>query len=112
MRPRRRWDNGLDSQHSGMRRHVAPDAGQDFDGLRVRPVVDDIHQQVGVGSRHSVGEEIAANHGELLTFFRRDSGYYVWRSVEHTSELQSRLHLVCRLLLDTKTQLLAATRPT
>src|SRR2546429_6075522 len=26
------------------------------------------------------------------------------RSEEHTSELQSRLHLVCRLLLDKKTQ--------
>src|SRR2546429_3774502 len=26
----------------------------------------------------------------------------VWRSEEHTSELQSRLHLVCRLLLDKK----------
>src|SRR2546422_1337049 len=32
-------------------------------------------------------------------------GYLVgqaWRSEEHTSELQSRLHLVCRLLLEKK----------
>src|SRR2546422_8589106 len=28
--------------------------------------------------------------------------YAVWRSEEHTSELQSRLHLVCRLLLEKK----------
>src|SRR5205809_1693115 len=28
----------------------------------------------------------------------------VWRSEEHTSELQSRLHLVCRLLLEKKKQ--------
>src|SRR5205809_4057186 len=28
--------------------------------------------------------------------------YYCWRSEEHTSELQSRLHLVCRLLLEKK----------
>src|SRR2546429_4515735 len=28
--------------------------------------------------------------------------YGVWRSEEHTSELQSRLHLVCRLLLEKK----------
>src|SRR2546429_5783383 len=28
---------------------------------------------------------------------------YISRSEEHTSELQSRLHLVCRLLLETKT---------
>src|SRR2546422_6563890 len=27
-----------------------------------------------------------------------------WRSEEHTSELQSRLHLVCRLLLEKKKQ--------
>src|SRR2546429_6269823 len=27
-----------------------------------------------------------------------------WRSEEHTSELQSRLHLVCRLLLENKKQ--------
>src|SRR2546429_3832945 len=27
---------------------------------------------------------------------------YIWRSEEHTSELQSRLHLVCRLLLEKK----------
>src|SRR5216684_7267335 len=26
----------------------------------------------------------------------------IWRSEEHTSELQSRLHLVCRLLLEKK----------
>src|SRR2546422_6128137 len=30
------------------------------------------------------------------------SGYYNSRSEEHTSELQSRLHLVCRLLLEKK----------
>src|SRR2546422_7783691 len=28
--------------------------------------------------------------------------YVKWRSEEHTSELQSRLHLVCRLLLEKK----------
>src|SRR5205809_6951871 len=30
------------------------------------------------------------------------SGYWQQRSEEHTSELQSRLHLVCRLLLEKK----------
>src|SRR2546422_11697436 len=30
------------------------------------------------------------------------TGLAVWRSEEHTSELQSRLHLVCRLLLEKK----------
>src|SRR2546422_6606154 len=35
--------------------------------------------------------------GECLWFHRR-----IIRSEEHTSELQSRLHLVCRLLLEKK----------
>src|SRR2546429_5217164 len=40
-----------------------------------------------------------ASEGYLL---RDDAGAYVVRSEEHTSELQSRLHLVCRLLLEKK----------
>src|SRR2546422_3063512 len=32
----------------------------------------------------------------------REGGLAVYRSEEHTSELQSRLHLVCRLLLEKK----------
>src|SRR2546429_3539841 len=32
----------------------------------------------------------------------RRSPFVKWRSEEHTSELQSRLHLVCRLLLEKK----------
>src|SRR2546422_3897395 len=31
--------------------------------------------------------------------------HHLWRSEEHTSELQSRLHLVCRLLLEKKNPL-------
>src|SRR2546422_2018605 len=38
--------------------------------------------------RHEILDD---RHGELQ-----------WRSEEHTSELQSRLHLVCRLLLEKK----------
>src|SRR2546422_8806756 len=39
-----------------------------------------------------------------LREFQGDSRFYTWlvRSEEHTSELQSRLHLVCRLLLEKK----------
>src|SRR5256884_4190097 len=40
-------------------------------------------------------EEALANVGVV----RRGVGFSVMRSEEHTSELQSRLHLVCRLLL-------------
>src|SRR2546429_4469915 len=35
---------------------------------------------------------------------RGDSSSAIMRSEEHTSELQSRLHLVCRLLLEKKKQ--------
>src|SRR5687768_17724242 len=34
--------------------------------------------------------------------FRVKKAYRIFRSEEHTSELQSRLHLVCRLLLEKK----------
>src|SRR5687768_18440872 len=39
-------------------------------------------------------------HRLLVAVVERDGG--VLRSEEHTSELQSRLHLVCRLLLEKK----------
>src|SRR5687768_17898143 len=35
-------------------------------------------------------------------YLRRTQAFYEKRSEEHTSELQSRLHLVCRLLLEKK----------
>src|SRR2546422_7580228 len=37
-----------------------------------------------------------------LVTSQRAHGARGWRSEEHTSELQSRLHLVCRLLLEKK----------
>src|SRR5207249_7841539 len=42
-----------------------------------------------------------SNSGERLTF-QRDGGTAPSRSEEHTSELQSRFDLVCRLLLEKK----------
>src|SRR5687768_18076909 len=41
----------------------------------------------------------ALAQGELL---QREDAWDATRSEEHTSELQSRLHLVCRLLLEKK----------
>src|SRR2546422_5256872 len=43
---------------------------------------------------HPAGRRESAQHGDLPAPRRR--------SEEHTSELQSRLHLVCRLLLEKK----------
>src|SRR2546422_5853455 len=39
---------------------------------------------------------------EITSTTRRTTGGFPPRSEEHTSELQSRLHLVCRLLLEKK----------
>src|SRR2546422_7020045 len=52
----------------------------------------------GVLARHLPGDAPALNPGPLVTV----GGDVVGRSEEHTSELQSRLHLVCRLLLEKK----------
>src|SRR5690348_17781307 len=49
-------------------------------------------EDVGDGRPHQHFEEVAGQ--------RRDAG--VLRSEEHTSELQSPVHLVCRLLLEKK----------
>src|SRR2546429_7080844 len=55
-------------------------------------------------------EEIGASRSERVARLsdtdRRDAKDASGRSEEHTSELQSRLHLVCRLLLEKKNPLL------
>src|SRR2546422_5299593 len=47
-----------------------------------------------------VAERLAPAHAGIKVLYL--SGYTDDRSEEHTSELQSRLHLVCRLLLEKK----------
>src|SRR2546422_6550809 len=71
--------------------------------LTIQPVGGDV-------AAHRVGHEIAyrASQSRPLPHERRrhvDRRYFddpADRSEEHTSELQSRLHLVCRLLLEKK----------
>src|SRR2546422_7036424 len=46
-----------------------------------------------------------------LIFLFAAMSEHVWRSEEHTSELQSRLHLVCRLLLEKKKKKVDVQRP-
>src|SRR2546422_3883091 len=49
------------------------------------------------------GADVAENHAQRSERQCRAPGTFgVARSEEHTSELQSRLHLVCRLLLEKK----------
>src|SRR5690606_41283151 len=45
---------------------------------------------------------IDANFPDPTVVLAPDGYYYVYRSEEHTSELQSRENLVCRLLLEKK----------
>src|SRR5690554_7497751 len=56
-------------------------------------------QQVGYPAK--ITREYARN-GIRVTVGRRSQHYAFGRSEEHTSELQSRPHLVCRLLLEKK----------
>src|SRR2546422_7197033 len=61
------------------------------------------HRQVGVGAVLGDAHEVVVERllGVRIDLHRR------LRSEEHTSELQSRLHLVCRLLLEKKKKTLA-----
>src|SRR2546429_2509251 len=51
---------------------------------------------------HQAGSRASSGKDGMLTRRRPRPGLVPRRSEEHTSELQSRLHLVCRLLLEKK----------
>src|SRR5687768_17948449 len=57
------------------------------------------HRQILHAARQALGQELAQAPLEQLHVAQHS---IVGRSEEHTSELQSRLHLVCRLLLEKK----------
>src|SRR5947209_15120254 len=66
-------------------------------------------QSAGVSLRHARGDAPLASRGVRLDHSRgrrRSLHHHEWtlgeRSEEHTSELQSRQYLVCRLLLEKK----------
>src|SRR3989442_9800076 len=58
----------------------------------------------GMGTRYSLGPMSALDISWLAAWTTKEKrGFYASpRSEEHTSELQSRPHLVCRLLLEKK----------
>src|SRR2546422_8508352 len=62
---------------------------------------DDDHELLDVEDRSMAVELFARRQANAQRTFRRSRVCEV-RSEEHTSELQSRLHLVCRLLLEKK----------
>src|SRR5690625_5529642 len=87
-------------------------AGTELNGIY------EIEQRIAIGGMGEVysgrviqtGDKVAikmilpehANNQIILDLFRREASTLHNRSEEHTSELQSRGHLVCRLLLAKK----------
>src|SRR5256884_5996565 len=81
-------------------RFVGEGAAKQLDDLRSGERFEDVHLGAGQKRRDDFKGGIfggSANESDM-------AGFDVRRSEEHTSELQSRLHLVCRLLLEKKTR--------
>src|SRR5689334_24111890 len=75
--------------------------GGELDGARILE-----EDTVEAAFTHQIGdlsfpEEIPTADPAITDSFRAGPGW-TWRSEEHTSELQSQFHLVCRLLLEKK----------
>src|SRR2546429_6523275 len=78
-----------------------------FRSLENEKVEADGLQIVGVPYKHASQDEYLRAVLERIGVDRKRASILLthapeecWRSEEHTSELQSRLHLVCRLLLE------------
>src|SRR5256884_1463176 len=56
----------------------------------------------GNGSDEGFGIAVDSSGSAYVTGLTYSTDFWTTRSEEHTSELQSRLHLVCRLLLEKK----------
>src|SRR5690554_6981933 len=70
----------------------------DLEDYRVKEVQTQLFQTL---SQKYSEIDVFAGRGDTLNMFV-ELGYKYRRSEEHTSELQSRPHLVCRLLLEKK----------
>src|SRR2546429_4679286 len=88
---------------------------QSVEALRLRHVQRPEHESIECAEDHGVcanrhGKRHDGNSGKtgrLVQHAEGETKVLPERSEEHTSELQSRLHLVCRLLLEKKKQTIA-----
>src|SRR2546429_1481397 len=83
-------------------RFVEGGAGGHGDGLGREGAAVEVDDAKGADAERAVDLRIAAPPGGVVDEVRL-AGSADGRSEEHTSELQSRLHLVCRLLLEKTT---------
>src|SRR3712207_8583929 len=67
-------------------------------------LLGDGHGQVALRHRHRRHAHVAAHDDDAGALVDDDARALIGRSEEHTSELQSRQYLVCRLLLEKKTK--------
>src|SRR5205814_9807687 len=72
------------------------------EGLKYLHPGEVVFAVVAEASTHEPHRLIAASIGVAIPTDRNTYGYLSERSEEHTSELQSLRHLVCRLLLEKK----------
>src|SRR3712207_8149903 len=70
------------------------------------PLAHHVHHLLVVGRNQDRGADAVDPVQEL-----HDPNRGVWRSEEHTSELQSRQYLVCRLLLEKKKKISHQLKP-
>src|SRR3712207_8893707 len=82
----------------GRHAHLLAEAGFDVDGL------DYSADLLAIAKRRGTGKRLRYTRGDMRKLPARWTGRFdaVLRSEEHTSELQSRPYLVCRLLLEKK----------
>src|SRR5690606_41894401 len=64
--------------------------------------IEDYKESIRTNVEEGQKEEITLPKSNVLKYFLEDGTWFCFRSEEHTSELQSRENLVCRLLLEKK----------
>src|SRR3989449_7309549 len=97
--------NGLPVGQLVMLKLTLPEENDLYAEFVKHPKVVRVVALSGGYTREEGNKRLRRNHGVVASFSRALVEGLMARSEEHTSELQSRLHLVCRLLLEKKKKL-------